>query len=489
MSLTKVSYSMIDGASVNVLDYGADPTGVSDSTTAIQLAIATGKSIYFGGYGNIFLISGSLSPSAGQCLFGENATLKTTSNIPMIVMASYCTVIGLRFEGNSTGSSQRGIFIDGSPTFATVWSTRVSSCEFLNLGGAGYYVARVVRNHEGNILTNSIFSRCNYGIDVAERGEYTTISSCNIDRCTQGIRIIGGNTVVVGCSVSDCTIGFLVGRGDNDAHGTVSSCLINHSGQYAVKFENPFTEDFRFADCEIYFGSIWCYRSNGMSFANCTFGSLDYFYFQGSIDTYFQSCRFLTLPTFTNNYNSEPSKTHWIDTQYATLTSGTSSPNINGAYVDVELTVNTTISTGTQIVPFNTLVFNSMTNNINYTYQSFWNSGTYTFQNIAAVKSPNTNFDCDVVSQLSIGINGTTDYDLINVYLYDVINNRVVANFTPSVKTYGTVGAVNWRIYTLTGRVPKTNYRILVENATGANITCWREQGSTIPFKTTFTSF
>lgn len=39
MPLTKVSYSMINGASVNVLDYGADPTGVADSTAAIQAAV------------------------------------------------------------------------------------------------------------------------------------------------------------------------------------------------------------------------------------------------------------------------------------------------------------------------------------------------------------------------------------------------------------------------------------------------------------------
>lgn len=39
MSLTKVSYSMINGAVVNVLDFGADPTGVADSTVAIQAAI------------------------------------------------------------------------------------------------------------------------------------------------------------------------------------------------------------------------------------------------------------------------------------------------------------------------------------------------------------------------------------------------------------------------------------------------------------------
>lgn len=39
MSLTKVSYSMITGAAFNILDFGADPTGAADSTSAIQAAI------------------------------------------------------------------------------------------------------------------------------------------------------------------------------------------------------------------------------------------------------------------------------------------------------------------------------------------------------------------------------------------------------------------------------------------------------------------
>ena len=39
MTLTKVSYSMIEGAALNVLDFGADPTGVADSAAAIQAAI------------------------------------------------------------------------------------------------------------------------------------------------------------------------------------------------------------------------------------------------------------------------------------------------------------------------------------------------------------------------------------------------------------------------------------------------------------------
>jgi hypothetical protein len=45
MSLTKATYSMIDGAPVNVLDYGADPTGAANSTTAFAAAFAVSNRV------------------------------------------------------------------------------------------------------------------------------------------------------------------------------------------------------------------------------------------------------------------------------------------------------------------------------------------------------------------------------------------------------------------------------------------------------------
>jgi hypothetical protein len=46
MSLTKATYSMIEGAAANILDFGADPTGVADSTAAIQAAQQASKYVY-----------------------------------------------------------------------------------------------------------------------------------------------------------------------------------------------------------------------------------------------------------------------------------------------------------------------------------------------------------------------------------------------------------------------------------------------------------
>jgi hypothetical protein len=46
MALTKVSYTMIEGAVANVLDYGATGNGVTNDAAAILLAFASGRSVY-----------------------------------------------------------------------------------------------------------------------------------------------------------------------------------------------------------------------------------------------------------------------------------------------------------------------------------------------------------------------------------------------------------------------------------------------------------
>ena len=45
MALTKATYSMIEGAPVNVLDFGADPTGVANSTAAFAAAFSVANRI------------------------------------------------------------------------------------------------------------------------------------------------------------------------------------------------------------------------------------------------------------------------------------------------------------------------------------------------------------------------------------------------------------------------------------------------------------
>jgi hypothetical protein len=87
MSLTKATFSMIEGAFANVLDFGADPTGLTDSTTAIQTAfdqVPLGQQLYFPpGVYNV------------TCPAGADACLSLTRNVLL------------------TGVGQRGAYIDG----------------------------------------------------------------------------------------------------------------------------------------------------------------------------------------------------------------------------------------------------------------------------------------------------------------------------------------------------------------------------------------
>jgi hypothetical protein len=77
MSLTKVSYSLINGSPINILDFGADPTGVADSTTAIQAAI------------------NAAGLAGGGIVSVPTGTFRTTA--PLIVTASGTSIVGQGF--------------------------------------------------------------------------------------------------------------------------------------------------------------------------------------------------------------------------------------------------------------------------------------------------------------------------------------------------------------------------------------------------------
>lgn len=70
MSLTKATFSMIDGACANVLDFGAVGDGITDDTAAIQAAIAASNSIYFPA--GTYLITAALVIPNGKVLRGES---------------------------------------------------------------------------------------------------------------------------------------------------------------------------------------------------------------------------------------------------------------------------------------------------------------------------------------------------------------------------------------------------------------------------------
>jgi hypothetical protein len=134
---------MIQGAAINVLDYGADPTGVSDSLAAIQSAInagkvyaendTTGKQIYFPAGKYKVTNSINLSDCSGVHLVGagrQSTEIFMTGTTPVIIATGTSTEVlnnaGVQDMtirgGGSTNVNADGIRFE--------WG---NSCQLLNL--------------------------------------------------------------------------------------------------------------------------------------------------------------------------------------------------------------------------------------------------------------------------------------------------------------------------------------------------------------------
>jgi hypothetical protein len=408
-------------------------------------------------------------------------------------------VEGVVFLGNSVGASQRGVDIDGGVSLADVASTRVSKCVFKLIGGDGYRVTRTGSLDEGHILESSFFEECTVGVNFDIRGEYTSMTGCNVSQCTTGVIIKGGNNILNGCHITRCNTGVNVAAGENDAHGAMTGCTINHSVTTAIYVGAITVDDFRFTSCDIFYGNVFLYRCSGVKFSDCTFGSNPAFYFQGAIDNSFISCHFLnTVPTMLHNYLGEASKTHFVDTTYGNGTSGLSSYDMNGGYISVAQTgltnIDITSVTTPQVMKFNTIRYNAMTHNLNYTYESFYNTTTGIF-NLNQCFSPNRSHYVDVNITVSIGgSNKVVDYDKINVYLRDTAASSSVPYvegiLTPLPNYLGTNSAstTSYKTYSLKGRIVRGSYELVVENKTGLTLIFFRDQGLTVPSEAVFSN-
>lgn len=122
MSLTKVTYSMIQGAAFNVLDYGVIGDGVTDDTSAIQalLLTASGKSPVYFPAGTYMvrtneILSGNVNkrgiqiPSNSELILDQNATIQAITNtddvynIMCVYRTSNVTIRGGKFNGDAPG--------------------------------------------------------------------------------------------------------------------------------------------------------------------------------------------------------------------------------------------------------------------------------------------------------------------------------------------------------------------------------------------------
>jgi parallel beta-helix repeat protein len=117
MSLTKVTYSMINGATVNVLDFGAVADGVTDNSAAFAAACSVAGNTVYVPEGTYYLASQLVLSVNNLTIYGQGTLLGNNvgiSNDAMILITGdYITIQGITIDQNNI-SAGRSIYVFGA---------------------------------------------------------------------------------------------------------------------------------------------------------------------------------------------------------------------------------------------------------------------------------------------------------------------------------------------------------------------------------------
>jgi hypothetical protein len=245
MSLTKVSYSMITGTPVNILDYGAVGDGSADDTTAIQAALTYADSIR--GYVVIptgtFVISDTLDPGNAN-IVGQGGVLQYTGTAHCLIAPS--VIENVRFEGPGLGTTSIGIKAAGG------FKNQVVQCSFQSFGTG------IEFSGSGQKIQRSYFYNCGTGVKVVKYPSPSTDPTTTFtseknwyDSCTNGLWIdsTGASSGMISCSSIDDIWQLCLGSGLRLQSASFPFTLINpHTEQNSV---NPAHYAFNFVNSAV----------------------------------------------------------------------------------------------------------------------------------------------------------------------------------------------------------------------------------------------
>jgi parallel beta-helix repeat protein len=224
MALTKVSYSMIQGAPFNVKDYGATGDGVTNDTVAIQAAInaagVSGGTVFFPS--GTYMIARNVGtndhwgikvPFSNVNLVGQdtyfqrfNPDISTYAlAYPLLFLGapdsnstpvSNINVEGIFFNGNNTNHGVDGSSLNDN-RYAIVLKntshTYVQNCKFFELdSGALWYQSPAEYDYTNNVYYNttknyiSLIQACEFYVTphaVAGRALVHAINAQGVDNC------------------------------------------------------------------------------------------------------------------------------------------------------------------------------------------------------------------------------------------------------------------------------------------------------------------
>lgn len=182
MSLTKATYSMIDGAYINIVDFGADATGVADSASAIQAAIdaipSTGGTLYVP-TGTYALASGVIINKAGSVhVLGEGGYATNASGTSKFIFtgSGACITIGSSGATVQNGCRISNLYIQGDNS----------------AGQIGVKVFRTYRNLFECVAINEMLGVGSIGFEFDGTGDITIINElfqCGVRKVTTGVKL------------------------------------------------------------------------------------------------------------------------------------------------------------------------------------------------------------------------------------------------------------------------------------------------------------
>lgn len=217
MSLTKATYSMIQGAPANVLDYGADATGVADSTAAFNLALATGQAVYApkGTYKINIVIS-----SSNKTIFGDG--------IGVTILSPYTAANPvITLNGDTAGQIIRNFLFQDFNIAGN------------NRQGHGFAIINTAdtRGCDEIVWRNLRVQSCNVGIICSGRSIWNELDNVYCDYNIEGIHIETDQAVNTwlfnncGTRVNQGT-GFYAEKTDLSISGMIGFTFNNFNSEY-----------------------------------------------------------------------------------------------------------------------------------------------------------------------------------------------------------------------------------------------------------------
>lgn len=216
---------------VSVLDFGADPTGVTDSTAAFNLA--TMSWILYGGDNDFTLrrdiyvppgnykISGTVYVRRGQRIYGAGEGAS-------------------RIISDSTNSNRK-TFVLGRGFISNIVTDDAGSLpaiiEKLHIGGGDQQASLVDSGASGTQIRDLFISSAEGGVKVW--GSDTTVTRCYFDQVNVAITAFGQNQVISDCQFKQNNYGILVLSSSFD--NQIKNCRFEHSAYNDIVFGDAAT--------------------------------------------------------------------------------------------------------------------------------------------------------------------------------------------------------------------------------------------------------